>query len=228
VQFEAADGVQLVGRIFGDGEVGVVMAHMGREGDSQRDWFRLARPLAERGYFVLTYNRRGVCSAPGQECSAGADDYASSWKDVVGAVEAVPSRSATNVVLIGASIGAMASLYASVSQRVEPKALIEIGGVNHASGYDFSREELRRLQGAKLFISSAEDVYGGADAAREWHSWARQPKRLEIIPAASTEPTCSASASRRRDRSSSSSRPSLPQWHLLARRGAPDVPLASR
>jgi hypothetical protein len=76
----------------------------------------------------------------------------------------------------------MAIRYASVTHRVEPKALIEMGGVNHESGYDFSREQLRRLEGAKLFISSAEDVYGGADAAREWHSWARQPKRLEIIP----------------------------------------------
>jgi hypothetical protein len=64
---------------------------------------------------------------------------------------------------------------------VEPAALVEIGGVNHASGYDFSREQLRELEGAKLFVSSAEDAYGGADAAREWYAWAKEPKRLEIL-----------------------------------------------
>ncbi len=64
---------------------------------------------------------------------------------------------------------------------VDADALIEIGGVNHASGYDFSRKQLNRLDGAKLFISSAGDGYGGADAAREWYRWAKKPKRLEIF-----------------------------------------------
>jgi uncharacterized protein len=155
---------------------------MGRGGDSQADFYRLARALAERGYLAVTYNRRGVCSAPGRECSAGINDDASSWKDVVGASAFVRSRGATSVVLVGASIGAMASLYAAVSHRVDAAALIEIGGVNHAGGYDFSRAELQELQGATLFVSSAGDIYGGAEAAREWYGWANEPKRLEILP----------------------------------------------
>lgn len=61
-------------------------------------------------------------------------------------------------------------------------ALIELGGVNHESGYDFSRAELEALEGDKLFVSSAGDTYGGADAAREWHGWAREPKQLAILP----------------------------------------------
>jgi hypothetical protein len=32
VTFEASDGVTLVGRIFGEGDVGVVLAHMGAPG----------------------------------------------------------------------------------------------------------------------------------------------------------------------------------------------------
>jgi pimeloyl-ACP methyl ester carboxylesterase len=85
------------------------------------------------------------------------------------------------VVLIGASIGAMAMLHAAVTKRVKAVALIEIGGVNHRSGYDFSREQLEGLEGAKLVVSSAKDVYGGAQAAREWYGWSREPKRLEIF-----------------------------------------------
>jgi dienelactone hydrolase len=184
VVFEAVDGVRLIGRVFGEGAVGVVLAHMGRAGDTQADFYPLARELAERGYLALTYNRRGVCGAGGRDCSQGFDDFASSWNDVVGAVEAVRSRGATSVVLIGASIGAMAALYAAVSHRVEPAALIEIGGVNHESGYCFSREQLQQLTGAKLFVSSAHDVYGGAEAAREWHGWANEPKQLEILAGA--------------------------------------------
>lgn len=101
VRFEAADGVELVGRAFGDGPVGVILAHMGREGDTQADFDTLARALADRGYLALTY---------------------------------------------------------------------------------FSPEQLQELEGAKLFVSSAEDIYGGADAAREWYGWANEPKRLEILP----------------------------------------------
>jgi alpha/beta superfamily hydrolase len=183
VEFEAADGVRLTGKVFGHGRVGVILAHMGRGEDTQADFYPLARALAARGYLALTYNRRGVCGAHGQ-CSEGTDDYASSWKDVVGASEFVRSRSASSLVLIGASIGAMASLHAAVSHRVEPAAFIEIGGVNHASGYDFTREQLQELEGAKLFVSSAGDTYGGADVAREWYGWAREPKQLEILPGA--------------------------------------------
>lgn len=76
----------------------------------------------------------------------------------------------------------MASLHALVTRSVEAAALIEIAGVNHASGYDFSRERLLALEGDKLFVSSANDTYGAAEAAREWHRWAREPKQLEILP----------------------------------------------
>jgi predicted alpha/beta-hydrolase family hydrolase len=181
VSFEAADGVRLTGMVFGEGRVGVVLAHMGRGGDTQADFYPLARELAERGYLAFTYNRRGVCGPSERQCSSGPYDYASSWQDVVGAAEFVRSRDARTLVLIGASIGAMASLHAAVSHRVAPAALIELGGVNHASGYNFSRAHLRALDCAKLFVSSEHDRYGGADAAREWHGWATEPKELEIL-----------------------------------------------
>ena len=61
VAFAASDGIGLTGRVFGEGSIGVVLAHMGRPGDMQADFYPLARALAERGYLALTYNRRGVC-----------------------------------------------------------------------------------------------------------------------------------------------------------------------
>jgi dienelactone hydrolase len=184
VAFEAADGEKLVGRLYGHGDVGVVLAHMGRPGDTLLDWAPLTRELAKHGYMALAYNRRGVCTTPDRECSAGLSDYASSWNDVVGAVSYLRAREANEVVVVGASIGAMAALHALTKKGLEAFAFIEIGGVNHESGYSFSRRDLQALEGHKLFVSSVDDYYDAAPAAREWHRWAKEPKQLELLPGA--------------------------------------------
>ena len=76
----------------------------------------------------------------------------------------------------------MASLHALVTGSVDAAAFVDIAGVNNSSGYTFTREQLEALEGAKLFVSSADDPYSAEDAAREWHRWAKQPKQLEILP----------------------------------------------
>jgi pimeloyl-ACP methyl ester carboxylesterase len=182
VHFRAADGVRLDGRLFGSGRFGIVLVHMGRGGDSQADWLGLAERLARDGYLVLSYNRRGVCPGGRAGCSGGADDYAASWKDVVGAARFIRSKGAERIGFVGASIGAMSSLYAASQRQIDPIALVEFAGINHASGYDFDRAQVRRVPGHKLFLSSRADIYGGADAAREWYGWAKPPKRLELVP----------------------------------------------
>src|SRR6266496_3544733 len=69
VRFRAADGVPLEGRMFGSGQVGIVLAHM-RPGD-QSQWLQFAALLATEGYRVLTYNRRGTCPGGELGCSRG-------------------------------------------------------------------------------------------------------------------------------------------------------------
>jgi pimeloyl-ACP methyl ester carboxylesterase len=182
VHFRATDGVLLDGRLFGSGDKGVVLVHMGRGGDTQNDWAGVARLLARKGFRVLTYDRRGVCIRNGTGCSRGSDDYASSWKDVVGAVDFLRAKGIEPSVVAGASIGAMASLYAAARHKIAPAGLFEFAGINHASGYDFDRAQIRRIRGLKLFLSARNDVYGGGDAAREWFRWASPPKRLELLP----------------------------------------------
>ena len=155
---------------------------MGRPGDSQADWRGLADRLAEKGFLVLTYNRRGVCPGGRLGCSRGMDYYEDHWKDVVGASRFLRDRTAGRIVLVGASIGAMASLYVAAHGWVSPTGLIEFAGINHASGYDFTRAQVRRVPGRKLFLSARDDVYGGGDSAREWFRWAREPKELVLVP----------------------------------------------
>jgi uncharacterized protein len=159
-----------------------VLSHMGRGGDSQEDWLGVARTLARRGYLVLTYDRRGVCPGGGAGCSRGVDYYQLHWKDVVGADRYLHSRGARRVVVVGASIGAMASLYAAARGGIDPAGLLEFAGINHASGYDFTRAQVHRIRGPKLFLSARDDLYGGGAAAREWYRWASPPKRIELLP----------------------------------------------
>ena len=166
--FHASDGVPLDGRLFGKGDEGVVLVHMGRPGDTQADWAGLARVLAGKGYLVLTYNRRGICPRRGAGCSKGFDSYEESWRDVVGAVRFLRERGARKTVVVGASIGAMSSLYAASEGKIRPAALIEFAGINNASGYSFDRPQIHRISGLKVFLSARQDVYGGGEAAREW------------------------------------------------------------
>jgi pimeloyl-ACP methyl ester carboxylesterase len=159
VHFRASDGVLLDGRIFGSGgRVGVVLVHMGRPGDSQADWTESARLLSREGYVVLSFDRRGVCPRAGAGCSRGTDDYASSWRDVVGAVDFLGERGTQRSIVVGASIGAMSSLYAAAAHRIEPAGLIELAGINHASGYDFDRAQIRGIRGLKIFLSARDDI----------------------------------------------------------------------
>lgn len=77
VRIPGDGGVRLEGRLFGSGEVGVALAHM-RPGD-QSQWFELAGLLANNGYRVLTYNRRGNCQGGEFGCSGGNDDVGA-WR----------------------------------------------------------------------------------------------------------------------------------------------------
>lgn len=54
------DGVRIEGRLFGKGDVGVVLAHGNVEG-GQASWFSFPRILSDDGYRVLTVNLRGFC-----------------------------------------------------------------------------------------------------------------------------------------------------------------------
>lgn len=183
VAFHAVDGALLRGRLFGKvSGVAFVFSHMGNRDNTEADWRRIATALARHGRFALTYNRRGVCDPNGTTCSGGAGSYADAWKDVVGAYRFVMKAGAKRVVLVGASVGAMASLRAAARADVRVAGLIEIAGVNHLSGYDFARHEISSIEGRKLFISSKGDPWGGADAAREWYRWASAPKQLVLLP----------------------------------------------
>jgi len=183
VGFRAGDGVGLRGRLFGRGRSAVVLAHMGNRPDNESDWYPLARRLAREGYLVLAYNRRAVCTGEAHpyDCSAGPNDFGTSWQDVIGAVKFLEAEGASRVAVAGSSIGGTAVVFAAQTGRIHPAALISLAGVNHISTYSMDRAGIQRIGGAKLFVCARRDPDGAADSARELSGWAREPKRLVLL-----------------------------------------------
>ena len=153
VTFEGADGVRLDGRLFGGGDVGVVLSHM-RPGD-QGQWLPFAALLAERGYRVLTFDRRGECPGGDLGCSEGDRGDPGTWKDLADAVQLLRDEGSERVVVGGASLGAMESLYA-LAHGVDADGLIWLSGLDLYEGESI-RSQVSDVRVPKLFMAGAFD-----------------------------------------------------------------------
>jgi dienelactone hydrolase/predicted small lipoprotein YifL len=167
VEFAARDGELRSGRLFGDGDVAIVLSHMGRSGDSQQDWAPFARELADHGYQTLTYERRSTLGEV--------------WLDVLGAVDYMRAGGTEKVIAGGASIGAMASLHAAEQPDTQIDAVIWLAGVLRNRGYHFQQADVSEIACPMLLISGDQDSYGAADDTRQLHDWATAPSELVIL-----------------------------------------------
>jgi predicted alpha/beta-hydrolase family hydrolase len=180
VSFTSVDGVELEGRLFGEGTSGVVLSHM-RPAD-QTSWFAFAKRLADSEFLVLTYNFRGYCPGDQGGCSSGERDTAAIWQDVLGAVEFIRGRGATSVSLIGASMGGTASLVAASRPGVDVRAVVSLSAPASIEGLIVDGAVLSNITAAKLFIAGVGDALAARDA-EALHARSPQPKRIFIVPA---------------------------------------------
>ena len=179
VSFRSADGVRLAGRVFGDGKVGVVLAHMFPA--DQTSWWPFARALASKGFTVLTFDFRGYCPGGAAGCSEGERDVAAIWQDVIGAVEFMMARGLTNVMLVGASMGGTASLAAASQPGVGVTAIVALSAPQSFEGLTVDRAVLSNVTAAKLFVAGNSDPTGAATAAQVMYQESPPPKQLEIL-----------------------------------------------
>ena len=170
VKGRAAEGVRIAGRLFGSGEVGVILDHMGAGDQSQ--WLEFAGQLAEQGYLVLTYDRRGSCPGGELGCSTRSDD-GDGWKDLAFLADFLRGEGAERVG--GASQGAMESLYA-LSEGLDADGLIWVAGVDLYNGVPVS-EQVTSVRAPKLFISGDADE----EAAATLDEFEDAPPPSEIV-----------------------------------------------
>jgi dienelactone hydrolase len=191
ITFSTSDGIAIEGRLFGEGEVAVVLAHGSFE-SGQESWASYARTLAAEGYLVLTLNLRGYCPGGGGGCSGGARNPPETWRDVVAAADAVQKRGAARVFLMGASLGARSCLWAASRPNVTVAGVIGVSTPQKAAGsfspgYDFTPDVVAAIEEPKLLLAGDQDEGIAADA-QAMLRWATEPKYLTVLPTAAHGP----------------------------------------
>jgi pimeloyl-ACP methyl ester carboxylesterase len=201
VRFRAGDGVELVGRLWGEGDLGVILAHGFSQGQAQDGWLPFPAVLAERGYLVLTFNFRGFCDSEG--CSEGEMQLENNWRDAMAAVALLEERGAKKIFLIGASMGGLAVLRAAWTPGVDVVGVVSLSTPQFPSKYyvgepqanDVTPARLKQIDEPKLFIAGKDDVQlpGSAplrpgiesvrfaEDARRMFAAAEQPKQLALV-----------------------------------------------
>ena len=110
VSFTTQDGLELKGRLFGSGQTGVLLAHMYPA--DQSSWWKFAQVLAANGHMVLAFDFRGYGD------SGGDKDIELIDRDVEAALEFLREQGPSTLFLVGASMGATASLKVAARRTV--------------------------------------------------------------------------------------------------------------
>jgi pimeloyl-ACP methyl ester carboxylesterase len=181
VHFPAADGVRLAGRVFGSGDTGVVLSHM--LDTDQQPWWWMASLLADHGYTVLTYDRRGVCPGGPAGCSEGPDDPGGVDLDIRGAIRYLRSRGATKVLIGGASLGGAASLWVASKHPGDVDGVFTLSAVPFFPPFDITAPVIRAIRAPKLLVAGERDASAGP-AVPEWKAASTPPVRAVVLPTA--------------------------------------------
>lgn len=175
VTFNTLDGATLSGTLYGNGKVAVIFSNMG---DKHEDsWAAFAQTVAEAGYLALTYDFRYWVNGKMQE---GLMKHVA--EDLRAAVSFVREQGAEQVVLVGASMGGMAT--AKTAASTQATAAIILAAPLEASGVGVlvQPEEVQAISVPKLFITSENDRTVKPEALQAMYELAVEPKELVIYP----------------------------------------------
>jgi uncharacterized protein len=178
VTFTTADGVHLRGTLYGDGTTAVILSTMGAQ--QQETWAPFAREIAAHGYLALTYNFRYWLTDTKMQDNLR--DKAA--EDVRAAVAFARKQGAQRVVLVGASLGALASIKAAGDSR--PAAMVimaaPFGPFPALPSLQVDTTDLQAITAPKLFINTEHDAGGFTTSTQRMFEAAHDPKELHIYP----------------------------------------------
>jgi dienelactone hydrolase len=177
VIFTTADGVILHGMLYGSGPIAVIFSEMGAQ--KQETWTGAAEAVAAQGYHVLTYDFRYWVSATTIDDSLR--DNASA--DLTAALAFVRAQGAERVVLVGASLGALATLKVATAPEVAAVVILAAPlGPVEGLNLQATPADVQAIRVPKLFIASEQDEAGFADDVQQMFDLAAELKAIQFYP----------------------------------------------
>jgi alpha/beta superfamily hydrolase len=153
VSLTTEDGIQLDANYYpSTGEVAVVFAHMGI--DTQTSWRAFATEMAQAGMPALTFDFRCFGKS---ECSFNNTEPLN-VKDVQAAIAYLRSLGYEKVVCVGASMGAMACMEATLHEELAGLGFIAGAKITWFSGLSYPADMINPAM-PKLFIVADHDHY---------------------------------------------------------------------
>lgn len=175
VLIDAGKGISLTGTLYGNGATAVIFSNMGA--NHQSDWTRLAEQVAQRGYMALTYDNRYWVNPTKIQ-----DDLRKDVPDDLrAAVRFARAQGAQRIVLIGASLGSMASV--KVAAELNPAAVVLMASPIDQMNLPFlvTSNDVRAIAAPKLFVVAEKDEIGFTDDVTKMYEMARTPKQLMVF-----------------------------------------------
>ena len=148
--------------ILGAGRVGVVLSN--QSGNNLCAWLPFARSLAARGVRALVYDYR----------------WGTQSQEAIAAAAGLRARGAKRVALVGASLGAGASL---VAASMRPRGVVGVVSLSGESFITGVRQAIPRLVLPVFFVAAQDDDYGAGTDAQDFYEHApSKDKRLLSVP----------------------------------------------
>ena len=172
VRFGRNGSTDLGGLVYGTGRSGVVLAH--QSGGDLCMWLDYGKMLAQRGYRVLLFDFPGVASSSG--ATMRIDEAA------VAAADFVRADGASQVVLIGASMGGTAVVAAAAQVTPPIAGVISLSAPSTYAGVN-AADQARNLAVPVLYAVAEDDPqFVGSARAMFDNTPASVPRKLVVVP----------------------------------------------
>ncbi len=180
VTFTTADGVTLHGTFYGQGATAVILSEMGAQHEDT--WSDFANSIAAQGYLAFTYDFRYWVTHTRSE-DALRDRAAD---DLRAAIKFVRAQGPRRVVLVGASLGALATI--QVADEEAPAAVIILSApmrfMPPIPSLEAKPADIEAIQAPKLFVVTEHDHEGFTLDIQQMFDAAHDPKELQLYPGA--------------------------------------------
>lgn len=174
VAFTTPDGAGMGALLYGTGDTAVIFSVMG---NCRRGWEKMAELAAQNGVTALTYQWR-ACKESGTVVQSELQKFVD---DLRGAIHFMRERGAQKIILVGASLGGVAS--AKLAVEASPNGLVIVASPREIEdwGFEIDLGDVN-IDMPKLFITAENDSVVPVEKSRELFDLVAEPKEWQTYP----------------------------------------------